>query len=251
MTVSNLLSFFCISKVMAMLSADSKSAEGAKIRCPFLKNLIFCRHSSFVRLSSLLGTVKYLQEQHAKNAAPIASCPKAISNSVSWRFASLSSTINGRAFCCFCQGSLFLYVQYCLDKRMLNSLSLSFVGFCLSAARKVCTTCETAPQTVPSTSTLWQSFENHPYLTAIANVLSMEIHSFCVSWSMKRSMHPMDLQYVVQCCHAWASPSCIPLVAAHSRAIAAAVKSARNWSHWVSVISWNGLASDLGRGSTK
>ncbi len=234
-----------------MLSADSKLAEGVGIRCLSLKNLIFCRHSSFVLLSSLLGTVEYSQEQHAKNAVPIVSCPKAISNSVTWRFASSSSTINGRAFCCFCWGSSFLYVRYCLDKRMLSSLASSFVGFCLPAAQNVCTTCETAPKTIPFTSTLWQSHENRPSLTAIANAPSMEICSFHVSWSMKRSVHPMDLQYVVQRCHAQASQSCLPPATACSQAIAAAVRSASNQSCWVSVISWNGLASDLGRGSAK
>jgi putative ABC transport system permease protein len=80
--IGEALSFFGILKVMATLSADSKLAEGARIRCLSLKNLIFCRHSSFVHLSSLLGTVEYSQEQHAKNAAPIVSCPNAISNSV-------------------------------------------------------------------------------------------------------------------------------------------------------------------------
>ncbi len=106
-----------------------------------------------------------------------------------------------------------------------------------------------APRTVPLTSTSWQSCKNHPSLTAIVNALSMEICSFCVSWSMKRSAHPMESQYVVPCCHAWALVSCVPPVNAHSRAIAAAVTSASNWSCWVSVIYQNGPASDLGRGA--
>ncbi len=236
---------------MAMLSADSKLAEGARIRCLSLKNLIFCRHSSFVHLSSLLGTVEYSQEQHAKNAAPIVSCPNAISNSATWCFASLLSTINSRAFCWTFWGSWFLLVRYCLDERMLSSLSSSFVGFCLPAAQKVCTTCETAPWTVPSTTTSCQSRKNRPSLTAIANVPRLEIHSFRVSQSIKRSANPMDLQYVVQCCHDWALPLCVPPVTACSRAIAASVRSASNWSCWVLVISQNGPASDLERGSTE
>ncbi len=71
MTVSCFWSFFCFLNVTTMLSASSKLSDGAKMSCPFLKNLMVCKHKSFVHFISLLGTFKYSQEQHAKKAAPI------------------------------------------------------------------------------------------------------------------------------------------------------------------------------------
>ncbi len=72
--VSFFISFFCISNVTAMLSANSKLADGVESRRPSLKNLILRRQSSFVHFISLRGTFEYLQERHAKNPAQIVSC---------------------------------------------------------------------------------------------------------------------------------------------------------------------------------
>ena len=94
--------FFCISNVIATLLVSSKLAEGAEIKCPSLKNLMFLRQRSFVCRSSVFGTIKYSQDWHAKNVAPMVNWLNAISNSVTCCFASLSSTMKGRAFCCFC-----------------------------------------------------------------------------------------------------------------------------------------------------
>ncbi len=57
----------------ATLLASSELSDGIDISCPFLKNLIFLKHKSFVRFISLLETFivrfislleafKYLQE---------------------------------------------------------------------------------------------------------------------------------------------------------------------------------------------
>ncbi len=88
MTVSCFWSFFCISKVTATLSANSKLSNNAKRRRPSLKNLIFLRQRSFVLFISLLGTFKYLQEWQAKKAALIVSCTMALSRSVTCLLAS-------------------------------------------------------------------------------------------------------------------------------------------------------------------
>ncbi len=98
MTVLCFWSIFCILKVTATLPTGSNSAEGTGIRCPSLKNLIFHRHKSYSCFSSLLGTIKYLQEQKAKKPAPILSCANAISISVTWCFANLSSRWTERPF---------------------------------------------------------------------------------------------------------------------------------------------------------
>jgi hypothetical protein len=66
MTVSCFSSFFCISNITAMLSANSKPSDGAGRRCPSLKNLIFRRQRSFVLFISLLGTFRYSQERQGK-----------------------------------------------------------------------------------------------------------------------------------------------------------------------------------------
>ncbi len=200
------------------------------MRCPSLKNLVFLKQRSFVLHSSDLGTIEYLQEWQAKKAAPMVNCTNVLSSSVTCRLASLSSTMNGRAFCCFCWGLLFLKALYCRDRRMLSSWSSSFVGFCLPAVLKACTTCNMVPLTVPSASASWRSLvrENLPSLTAIANAPSMMICSCLARESMKRSRHPTDLQYSVHRLHARASPSCVPPVTACSRAIDAAMISARS-----------------------
>ena len=98
-TVSCLLSFFCISNVTATLSANSKFSDGVEIRRPSLKNLMLRSLSSFVRFISLLGTFKYSHERQAKKAALIVSCTIALSSSDICLIASSRSTKNGRAFC--------------------------------------------------------------------------------------------------------------------------------------------------------
>ncbi len=122
MTVSFFMSIFCISNVIATLSANSRLSEEAKSRCPSLKNLIFLRQRSFVCFCSLLGTLEYSQDLQAKKAMPIVSCTIALLRLVTCHSASLSSTENGRAFCCFSFGSSFLYARNCLDRRTLSLL---------------------------------------------------------------------------------------------------------------------------------
>ncbi len=114
MTVSCFMLFFCILKVIAMLSASSRLSKEAKSRCPSLKNLIFLRQRSFVHFCSLLGTLEYSHVLQAKKAAPNFSCPIALSSLVTCRSASLSSTENGRVFVafllslCFCMHRIAL-----------------------------------------------------------------------------------------------------------------------------------------------
>ncbi len=136
MTVSCFMWFFCILKVIATLSKNSRLSEEAESRCPSLKHLIFLRQRSFVCFCSLLGTLEYLQDLQAKKAAPIVSCTIALLRLVPCHSASLLSTENGRAFCCFSFGSLFLYTQDCLDRRKLSLLSISFIGFGLLFIQK-------------------------------------------------------------------------------------------------------------------
>jgi hypothetical protein len=59
MTALCFWSIFCISNVTAKLSANSKLSHGTKTSCPFLKNLMLCKHKSVVHFISLLGTFKY------------------------------------------------------------------------------------------------------------------------------------------------------------------------------------------------
>ncbi len=66
LTVSCFMSFFCILKVIATLSANSTLSKEAKSRCPSLKNLKFLRQRSFVRFCSLLGTLEHSQDLQAK-----------------------------------------------------------------------------------------------------------------------------------------------------------------------------------------
>ncbi len=150
MTVLCFWSFFYTLKVTTMLSANAKSSDGA-MSCPSMKNLILRKHRSFVHFISLQGTLKCLQERHAKKSVPIVSCTVALSNSVTCCFANSSRTENGRAFCLACLGSSFWNV-WSLDRRMLSLWSASFVWFCLPFAWKACTTCEMVPLTVPLAS---------------------------------------------------------------------------------------------------
>ena len=105
MTVSCFKSFFCILNVNAMLLASSKPSNSTERRFTSLKNLIFCKHESFVCFVSLLGILEYSQEQQAKEVAPIISCTIDWSSSVTCHFT--SSSKKGRAFCWICLGSLF------------------------------------------------------------------------------------------------------------------------------------------------
>jgi hypothetical protein len=106
--VSCFSSFFCILNVTAMLSANSKLADGVESRLPSVKNLILRRQSCFVHFISLRGTFKYSHERQAKKPAQIVSFETPISSSDTCLFANSSRTINGRAFCCTSLGSSFI-----------------------------------------------------------------------------------------------------------------------------------------------
>ncbi len=146
--------------------------------------------------------------------------------------------MNRRAFCWTLLGLLFPKARNCLDKRMLSSRSPSFVRFCLPFAQKIHITCEMAPRTVPSARSPWRFPKNHPDLTAIAIAPSMRIH-FCWEWgspSMKKSLHPTDVQYFPHHSQAQDLLSCVPPITACLQVRATAVKSARSWFCWGAVI---------------
>jgi hypothetical protein len=71
--MSNFSLFFCILKVMAALSANSKSLDCDGNWHPFLKKRIFWSRSNFVHFSLLHGTLEYLHDLQAKKAAPMVS----------------------------------------------------------------------------------------------------------------------------------------------------------------------------------
>jgi hypothetical protein len=66
MTVSFFRSYFCISNVMATLSADSKLLDCVGMRSPSMKKRTFLRHKSLMRFCSCLGTLEYSQDLPSK-----------------------------------------------------------------------------------------------------------------------------------------------------------------------------------------
>ena len=156
------------------------------------------------------------------------SCTIVLSVSVTCCVANLSQTETGRAFCCFSFGSLFLRARYCLDRRMLSSLSLSVVGFHHPDDRKVCTTFDMVSLTVPSASMLNHELENLPLLVAMANAPSKRILSCLLRLSMKMSCHPTERRYSSHLAHAQDLLSCFLPVVACSWVSAAEVKSAKS-----------------------
>jgi len=82
MTVACLKSFFCISNVIATLSADSKMSDCVGMSSPSLKKRMFLRHKSLMRFCSRLGTLEYSQDLQAKKTAPMVSCVIDLSESV-------------------------------------------------------------------------------------------------------------------------------------------------------------------------
>ena len=241
--MSRFSSFFCISNVIATLSADSKSADCVGMRHPSLK-LMFVRHKILVCFYSRLGTFEYSHDLQAKQTAPIVSCTIKSSVSVTtWHFANLLRTENGRAFCCFSVGSLFLKAQNCLDRRMRSSLSASLVGFCLPNDRKVCTTFDMIPLPVASTSVLNCESENLLLLTAMTNASSRRILS-----SVKMSWHLAARKYSSHLAQVQDLSSCVNPVTPFWWVSAVEAKSAKGWYCWKVEISWNALASVMGGG---
>ena len=82
MTVSCFEKNFCISSVIATLSADSKLLDCVGMSRPSLKKQTFLRHKSLVCFCSRLGTLEYSQGLQAKEAAPMVSCVIDLSVSV-------------------------------------------------------------------------------------------------------------------------------------------------------------------------
>ena len=200
-----------------MLSTDSKSSDCVGMRSPSLKKRTFLRHKSLVHFCSCLGTLEYSQDLQAKKAAPMVSCVIDISVSVTWHFASSLRTANGRALCCYSLGLSFLNARKSLDKRMLSSLSTSFVGFCLPVDWKVFTTFEMVPLTVPSANVLKRELEKLSLLTAMTNAPSKTICSCLLRLSMNMSWHPIERQYTSHLAQVQDSSSCVPPVTARSQ----------------------------------
>lgn len=148
-TVSCFSSFFCISKVMEIQSAVSKSGESCGVRQPSVKNRRLRSLRISVRRFSCCETLTYSHDRMAKKKARVVSCEIAICREVRFNLANCAMTQAGMACCCFSGGSLFLNARYCRCRRKLSCRSSSFVGFGRPCSRNVCETLEMVFLTVP------------------------------------------------------------------------------------------------------
>ena len=101
-------SFFCFSKVRDAQSENSSSLSLWSMSSPFLKNLMLRNRRIVVRCCLAAGTLRYLQDLHAKKIASLVSCETVIESSeISFR-PILAMTDIGTACWCLSAGSAFL-----------------------------------------------------------------------------------------------------------------------------------------------
>jgi hypothetical protein len=195
---------------------------------PIFEKVDVSQAKSLVHFYSYLRTFEYLHDLQAKKAVPMVSCVNDLLVSVTWRYANSLSTEKGRAFCSFFLGSSFLKAQNCCNKRMLSSLSASFVGFYLHNDQKACSTLNMVPLTVSSASVLDLESENFPLLTTMANAPSKRIHSSLLRLSMKMSQPPTERQYSTHLAQVQDLLSCVPPIAACLWVSSTEAKSAKS-----------------------
>jgi hypothetical protein len=112
-TVSDFLSFFCLSKVIETQSAELSSGdEWSKILPPLMK-VMFWRQSCFACCCSAFGTLLCLHNCMAQKCVAAASLPIAQRSSVDWEERMRQWTQTGKAFCFFSFGSFFAYNLSC------------------------------------------------------------------------------------------------------------------------------------------
>ncbi len=138
LTVYDFLAFFCLSKVIEMLSAKCNLADVWGVILPFWLKTIFWRQSYLVCFCFALRTFEYSHKCMAQKWAVAASMPIACLRSVD-----LEEKTRRRT-CCISFGLSFLYALSCLHRNCAKLFLAYFLGSSHPFSLKVegiCTCC--------------------------------------------------------------------------------------------------------------